>query len=445
MKRNWMKKMTVTAALLFALAGCGTANTATEEASSISSTTTTSTTTSTTATATATETKATSTETGVTTEEEATSTEDSTILSGIEGSMLATSELFSDRDLEQTADLTDAVYKELVSNEDYTITEEGVYVLSGQVENVSIIIEAADDAKVQLVLDGVQITNSDSPAIYVKTADKVFVTLTDSENSLEVSGTYVSNDENNVDAVIYSKSDLVLNGLGSLEILSAEGNGVSAKDDLKITGGTYTVTSAGDGFEANDSVVIYDGDFTIVSNKDAIHSENEDDTSLGYVYIANGNFTIRSGDDAIHGTSILQIDNGTINIETCTEGIEATYVQINGGDISIYATDDGINATAKSSYDVTLEINGGTIDISMGSGDTDALDANGALYINGGTINITANSPFDADGATSLSDTASVTVNGTKVSEITTQHMGGGMGGPSGGTMGGGFGGGKRR
>ena len=72
---------------------------------------------------------------------------------------------------------------------------------------------------------------------------------------------------------------------GTLEIVSEEGNGIAGKDDLKITGGSYIITASSDGIEANDSIRIYDGDITIVSGKDALHSENEDDLSLGYIYI----------------------------------------------------------------------------------------------------------------------------------------------------------------
>ena len=345
-----------------------------------------------------------------------------------------------DRDLEQSADLTDATYISLESNEDVTITSEGVYVLSGEAEDVTIIIEADDEAKVQLVLDGVSITNENSPAIYVKSADKVFITTTDSDNYLAVTGSYEADGDTNLDAVIFSKADLVLNGTGVLDIVSEEGNGITSKDDLKITGGTYIITSALDGLEANDSIRIYDVDITIVAGEDALHSENEDDLTLGYIYILDGTLDITAGDDGIRGTSILQIDGGTINIETSTEGIEGTYIQINGGEITIYATDDGINATSKSNYyDVVIEVNGGTINVTVGSGDTDAFDSNGSIYINGGTIDITApTSAFDSDGVAELNG-GDVTVNGEVITQITESQMGGGqMGGSMGGPMGGG-------
>jgi hypothetical protein len=348
----------------------------------------------------------------------------SNIISTVAGSILDTSELFSDRDLEQSADLTDAEYIQLNSNEDVTIDKEGVYVLSGEVVNTTVVVEADTEAKVQIVLDGVSITNEDSPAIYVKSADKVFVTSTESENYMQVTGDYVADGDTNIDAVIYSKVDLTLNGAGTLEIISNKGNGISSKDDFKITAGVFNITSSGHAIEANDSILIYDGDITIDTDKDALHSENDEDSSLGYIYIQNGTFNITAADDAIRATSIVQIDGGTINIETCSEGIEGTYIQINGGNMDLYATDDGINATTKSdAYDVVIEVNGGTIKVVMGSGDTDGFDSNGNIYINGGTIDVEANSSFDSDGTAELNG-GDVTVNGEKITVITQQQGG---------------------
>lgn len=374
----------------------------------------------------ASENSTTETATGKDSSEESSEDTSSVVISSVEGSMINVSELFTNRDLEQSADLTNATSIQLKSNEDVTIDTEGVYVLSGEVSNTTVIVEADDAAKVQIVLDGVNITNENAPVIYSKAADKVFITATGSNNYMEVLGGYEADGDTNLDAVIFSKEDLVLNGTGAVEIVSAEGNGVTSKDDLKITGGKYIITSSGDGLEANDSICIYDGDITINSDKDALHSENDEDLSLGYIYIYNGTLNITAGDDAIRGNSIVQIDGGSINIETCTEGIEGTYIQINGGEIDIYAADDGINATNKSTtYDVVIEVNGGTINVSMGSGDTDAFDSNGSIYINEGIIDVQGNSAFDSDGIAELNG-GEVTVNGQIITEITQSQMGGG-------------------
>lgn len=333
-----------------------------------------------------------------------------------DNSFVDTSEMFTDRDLEQTADLSDAVYLALENGKEINIKEEGVYVFTGSATNASIVVEVGSEEIVQLVLDNVSITNDSTPAINIKSGDKIFVTLTESENYMAVSGSGA------LDAVIYSKSDLVLNGLGTLEIVSSKGNGITSKDDLKITGGIYNITSLLDGVEANDSIRIYDGEMTITSSKDAIHSENGEDSLKGYIYIHDGVLNIKASDDAIHANSVIQIDGGEILIESCKEGIEATYIQINNGLIDLYATDDGINATRLSELDVVIEVNGGVINVVMASGDTDGFDANGDIYINGGTISVEAVSAFDSDGVALLND-GTVTVNGEEITEITQMQM----------------------
>ncbi len=355
---------------------------------------------------------------GTTADAEASGTEASSAL-------IDSSELFSDRDLAQEADLTDAVYYEVEDSKDIQITEEGVYVLSGDAEDVTVYVDTADDAKVQLVLDSLSITNSDFPCIYVLSADKVFVTTTDSENSLTVTGAFTADGDTNTDAVIFAKDDLILNGTGSLTIDSTD-NAVSAKDDLKITGGTYVITASSKGFEANDSIVIGDGTFTVTAGTDAFHAENEDDDTLGYMWIGGGEFSLEAGDDAIHANAFLQIDGGTFDI-TAAEGIESTSIRINDGEITIAASDDGINAAAKSSsYSIYIEINGGNISITMGQGDTDGIDSNGDITINGGTISIDGMSAFDCDGRASLNG-GTLICNGQEVTSIPTQMMGGGM------------------
>ena len=346
------------------------------------------------------------------------------------GSILDTSDMFTDRDLQQEADTSNATSIELADGQNVSITEEGVYVVSGTAKNSTITVEADDAAKVQIVLDGATIANDSAPAIFVKSADKVFVTTASgSTNTLSVTGTFASIGDDKVDGVIYSKDDLVLNGTGTL-VIESSGNGIVGKDDVKVTGGTYSINAAGHGIQGKDSVRIADGSFDITAATDAIHSKNDDEPEKGYVYIAGGTFKLAAGSDGIGGTSVVQIDGGTFAINSA-EGVEGTYVQINDGTMSIEASDDGINATSKSTaYEVNLEINGGSIDITMGSGDTDALDANGNLTINGGTVNITAQFAFDFDGQGTLNG-GTVTVNGEQVTELTNSMMMGG-GGPGG-------------
>ena len=189
----------------------------------------------------------------------------------------------------------------------------------------------------------------------------------------------------------------------TLNIRSTD-NGVTSKDDLKVTGGTLNITCSADALEANDSIAIAGGSITISTNKDGLHAENDEDNAVGYIYICGGSLDINAGSDGIQGTTIVQIDNGNINI-SASEGIEGTYVQINGGDITV----------------------------NMGQGDTDGVDSNGNLFINGGTIRVNAQSPFDYDGTANKTG-GTIIVNGTQTDTITNQMMGG-MGGMQPGGM----------
>ena len=344
-------------------------------------------------------------------------------------------ELFTERDLTQNADLTNAVFYTVSDKEDIVITEEGVYVFSGEASHMTIYVEAPE-AKVQLVLDGVTITNDNFPCIYVTAADKVFLTSTQ-DNTLTVSNEFIYDEETdtNTDGVIFSRADLTMNGTGSLTIVSSE-NGIVTKDDLKVTGGSYDITAASKALEANDSIRICAGTFQISAGSDGLHAENSDDDALGYIYLCGGDFTINAGDDGIHANSVVQIDHGTFYINAA-EGIEGTYIQINGGSIAIQASDDGINAGWKSySYYPTIEINNGDLTIVMGSGDTDGIDSNGDIIVNGGTINVTGNSSFDYDGSAQYNG-GTIVVNGQQVNYIPNQMMGGGFGGQNGASGGG--------
>ena len=91
--------------------------------------------------------------------------------------------LFTKRDLAQTADTSGAQAVTVSDGQTIDITDEGVYVLSGTAADCTVKVSADKNAKVQLVLDGVHVTNSDFPVIYVVSADKVFVTTTDSETA----------------------------------------------------------------------------------------------------------------------------------------------------------------------------------------------------------------------------------------------------------------------
>ena len=279
-----------------------------------------------------------------------------------------------------------------------TITEKGVYVVSGTLEDGQIIVDASDSDKVQIVLDGVNINCETNAAIYVREADKVFITLAEnSSNTLGGGNEYTQIDDNTVDGVIFSKSNLVCNGTGSLTIEADYKHGIVSKDDLVITGGTYKIAAADNGITAKDQIKILNGSFDIDAANSAVKAKNTDDAELGNIYIAGGIFTIEAEQDGFHATGSIVVDDGTITVnsgddgfhaeldtvihggtilvEKSNEGLEGKRVVVNGGDITINASDDGINA-ANSGDDGVNAINPGANAVGSGDDDSNAASSN---------------------------------------------------------------------
>lgn len=238
-------------------------------------------------------------------------------------------EMFSSRDIDAEYDAEEAVSIRLegdtascdsdavsVDGSTVTITAKGVYILSGEL-NGMVIVNADKKQKVQLVLEGASIASETSAAIYVAQADKVFVTLAEgSENSLSNGGEFAAIDDNDIDAALFSKEDLTLNGSGALTVSSPAGHGIVSKDDLAITGGAYVIEAAGHGLSGKDSVRVLDGSFTITAGKDGIRSKNSDDAEKGFIAIAGGEFTITSGGDGLSASGLMQIDGGGFTVTT---------------------------------------------------------------------------------------------------------------------------------
>lgn len=332
---------------------------------------------------------------------------DSTSDSGSDSDkQLTADDMFSDRDLsgdysectditlsDSTASCSDSSVT--VADGTVTITKAGTYKLSGTFTG-QIIVNAGDSDKVQLVLDNASITKEGSAALYIINADKVFVTtVKGTENTLSSTGEFTSgSDETNIDGAIFSKSDITFNGSGTLNVKCESKHGIVTKDDLKITGGTYNITSASQGLSGKDSVRIAGGNITVTSGTDGIHSENTDDTEKGYVYISGGTLNITSGKDCIDASGTVDIKDGTFTFKAgggssekttgdSTEsykGIKADGVlTISGGTFDIDTLDDAIHSNA----DVT--VSGGTLDISTGD---DGVHSDNNTAVSGGEINI---------------------------------------------------------
>lgn len=354
-----------------------------------------------------------------------------------------------------------------VSGSTITITEAGVYRLSGSLAG-QIVVAAPEDAQVVLLLDGAEITNTSGAAIDVQTADDVAIHLADgSKNSVSDAASYADDAEAN--AAIYSASDLTISGEGSLDVQANGNDGITSKDDLVILSGSITVTAADDALRGKDSLVVEGGTLDLTATGgDGLKSDQEDDETKGYILVSGGEIVITAGDDGLQaqtdtvvtggnitmsvaddgvkGEQIVSLAGGDITVASSYEGIEAINIAIFAGNIDVTASDDGINASGlntggqdrETDTGERLEISGGTITVDAGF---DGLDSNGTITVSGGDITITSadnggDSPLDANGEITVTG-GNITANGSAYDPATASQGGPGGGGgmPGGGQM----------
>lgn len=299
-----------------------------------------------------------------------------------------------------------------VSQGRVTIQGEGTYVLSGSLEG-QIYIQAADTEKVHLVLNGAEITSPDSAAIWVQNADKVILTLAEgTENYCTDGASYADADsENAPNACIFSRDDLTLNGTGSLTVTGQYNNGIQSKNDLRIAGGTISVTAAANALKGNDTVLIAGGTLTLDAGGDGIKTDNIEEADKGYVAVTGGTVTVTAAEDGIQADTVFACSGGVLNViagggasastkqhsegfgggwndwntsanstvdETSTKGIKATgSAEISGGAITVDAADDSLHTNGN------VLISGGSLTLSSGD---DGIHADETLEISGGTV-----------------------------------------------------------
>lgn len=161
------------------------------------------------------------------------------------------------------------------------------------------------------------------------------------------------------------------NSSGNSSKKSYSTKGIKAESEINISGAAINISSTDDGIHANsDSGVLETGE-----------------DGKGIISISGGTITISTGDDGIHADKELNITDGDINVLTSYEGLEAITINISGGQSFVYAADDGINAcTGDGTSTPLINITGGYVDVTTGSGDTDGIDSNGSYTQSGGMV-----------------------------------------------------------
>ncbi len=211
-----------------------------------------------------------------------------------------------------------------------TVSSAGTYLVSGTLSDGQLIVDTADEGNVTLLLNGVSLSRLAGPAVLVKSAPKkvIISTVAGSVNLLSDGSGYVVPDEEQAEgeiypnACIYSCEDLVLEGEGALQITGNADKGINTKDDLKIKGGTLTVTSVGVGIRANDSLEMSGGTVTVRAGGDGIKTANTETEGKGYLTVEGGSLYITAKGDGLSAATDLTVSGGNLVLTTTdTDGV----------------------------------------------------------------------------------------------------------------------------
>lgn len=258
-----------------------------------------------------------------------------------------------------------------------TIQKAGTYLLSGTLTDGNIIVDSDDKENVRLIFNGVEISNSTTTPLYIKNAEKTIVTLVDgTENTLSDGENYILDDESNNEpnGTIFSKDDLVINGLGSLTINANYNHGIQSKNLLKIISGNIDIISNGDSIIGKDGVIVKEAVINIESQEDGIKATKIEENK-GYIYLDNPEITIKAKKDGIQAVTCLYVNDGKYNIETG----ETNENSQSNSDTSTDYSRKGM----KAGVDITIENGEYTID-----SEDDGIHSNNSITVNAGTVNI---------------------------------------------------------
>lgn len=273
-----------------------------------------------------------------------------------------------------------------------------MYVLSGT--TTGRITVNAKDADVTLVLNGVTVNCTDSSALYVYKAKSVTLwlaegttnALTDAE-SYSYSDALSSKADEEPNACVYSKADMVIGGTGTLTVNGCANNGITGKDTLRVETATVQVTAKNHGINGKDALVVKGAAVTVDCGGDALRSTNDSDKKCGYVALSDATLSLTAGEDGVQAETVLFADSGTVTVrsgggststvssDTSAKGLKAgAGVLLKDGSFTVDSCDDAIHSNGN------VAISGGTFVLATGD---DGVHADENVTVSDGTITVT--------------------------------------------------------
>ena len=194
----------------------------------------------------------------------------------------------------------------------FVIVDGGDYRLTGQA-STGLIVEA-EDQNVHLFLDNVTIDTKAGPAIWIRSAGKVVITLMD--GSYNILSDYPALEESaNADGALFGECDLTINGTGALEVSGYYKNAIYSKDVLKILGGDIIIRSKNDGIRGSDGILLAPNSLSVESEQIGIHTTNTGKAGKGSIDICGGKIDIVAGRYGIQAAADLYVNGAEVTCQ----------------------------------------------------------------------------------------------------------------------------------
>ena len=238
-----------------------------------------------------------------------------------------------------------------------TITASGEYYVDGTLDDGQIIVnvpdETVDAETVKIFLNGVSITGTTAPAIWVENAENTSINLMEGSVNTLSDGTVAYSGDYLETGVIEAKDDLTIKGTGTLNITANTQYAIQCNNDVKFTEGTVNIeTLLEDGVRGKTSVTVKE---TAVLNIDAEGDGIK--STQGNVAIEGGSVTVKAGNDAVQAETTIDISGGTVTAGGDRGLTGVTGVNITGGTVIATATDNQTDATLLTATQGTMLLN----------------------------------------------------------------------------------------
>ncbi len=288
-----------------------------------------------------------------------------------------------------------------------TLTQEGAhvvinstlsdvkYVLAGSTDNGS--FKVYSDEAFRLSLNGISINNPQGAAINIQSKVRAFVTCEENTSNYLTDGEeYVTVDDEDMKACLFSEGALIFGGTGTLSVTSNHNHAITSDKHIRFRAGCRVIVEGAenDGIHTNDQITIGGGVIYVTAKGDAMQCGDEGIAmSGGFIHLAASD----EGSDGLKAETDFVMTGGSAQVEIAGgkgKGVNCAEFNISGGKLTIlnyggavYDEDDNdISSAAGIKCDGNMEITGGLVALQSTGSAGKGINCDGDLTINGDAV-----------------------------------------------------------